>query len=223
MSKLNVQIAELHEISTFNNPDYQKAKDESINNAAKGAWKTANVIKALGYIPLIGTLIGLCRIAKAAKATKDEWPNKYNHIVRGCVEFLSLGFLLLIPDLILTGYRAYDVRNRKSYDPNRLDPSKRWDVCKINIRNRQYSCPPALSHPLNRLDPTDRQNACKILDIPLESANDLKLIEEYYQQITKGLERRISKVTDVFAARLLLMLDDAQAAYRTLNKSHGLS
>ncbi|MBS4169910.1 hypothetical protein [Neochlamydia sp. AcF95] len=219
MSQLNVQIAELKEISSFNDPDYQKVEDESINNAAKDAWKIANIIKALGYIPLIGTLIGLSRISMAAKTLKEELPTKYNHIGRGCVELLSLGFLLLIPDLVLTAYRAYDVRNRN----NRLDSINRWDVCKINIRNKQYSCPSALSHRPHRLDPTDRQNACKILDIPLESANDLKLIEEHYQQITKGLERRISKVTDVFAARLLLMLDDAQAAYRTLNKSHGLS
>lgn len=95
---------------------YQKQK-EFVNfffNNAKGAWKTANIVKALGYIPLIGTLIGLSRISRAAKATKDELPNKFNHITRGCVELFSLGFLLSIPDLILTGYRAYHAENTNS-------------------------------------------------------------------------------------------------------------
>lgn len=112
MAKLNAVIPDLQETPYFDDPEHQKIRDESITNAAKGAWKTANIVKALGYIPLIGTLIGIDRISKAMKATKDELPNKYNHIVRGCVELLSLGFLLLIPDLILTGYRAYNVRNR---------------------------------------------------------------------------------------------------------------
>ena len=74
---------------------------------AKTAWKVANVVKVLGYIPLIGSFIGLARILKARASSQDEMPNRYHHIARGSVEFLSLGILLLIPDLIMTSYRAF--------------------------------------------------------------------------------------------------------------------
>jgi hypothetical protein len=84
------------------------------NSTAKSAWKTHNIVKALGYIPLLGTLIGLGRISRSAKATQEELPNKFNHIVRGCIELCSLGFLLLIPDLILTSYRTCHAGNTNS-------------------------------------------------------------------------------------------------------------
>ena len=88
-------------------PEHMEMVYKNLSNAAKKAWKTSNVVKALGYIPLIGTLIGIDRISKAAKCNKDVLPNKFNHIARGCVELFSLGFLLLLPDIILTGYRSY--------------------------------------------------------------------------------------------------------------------
>ena len=110
MAKLNIpELQGMPDITA--DPEYQKVMEEQYNNAAKGAWKTANIVKALGYIPLIGTLIGLSRISRAAKATQEELPNKFNHIARGCIELFSLGFLLLIPDLILTGYRARHAGN----------------------------------------------------------------------------------------------------------------
>lgn len=88
--------------------------EEQYNNAAKSARKTANTVKALGYIPLVGTLIGLSRISRAVNANREDLPNKFNHIARGCVELFSLGILLLIPDLILTGYRTCHTRNANS-------------------------------------------------------------------------------------------------------------
>lgn len=90
----------------YNDPEFQKLMDERNTKAAKSAWKIANLMKILGCIPLIGTLIGINRISRVVKATKQELPNKVNHIVRGTFELFSLGFLLLIPDLILTGFRA---------------------------------------------------------------------------------------------------------------------
>lgn len=92
--------------------------DRDVNNicrnSAKTASKVANIVKVLGYIPLVGTLIGLSRISRASNASHEALPNKFNHTVRGCIELCSLGFLLLIPDLILTGYRAYQARSADS-------------------------------------------------------------------------------------------------------------
>ncbi len=90
----------------YNDPEFKKIMDEQNTKAAKTAWKTANLMKRLGWIPLLGTLIGINRISRTVKATKQELPNKVNHIVRGIFELFSLGFLLLIPDLILTRFRA---------------------------------------------------------------------------------------------------------------------
>lgn len=88
-------------------PEYQGLMGDIQNDAARNAWKVANLVKVLGYIPLLGTLIGINRLARAVQADKNDLPNRCNHIVRGCVELLSLGALLLIPDLILTCYRGY--------------------------------------------------------------------------------------------------------------------
>jgi hypothetical protein len=96
-------------------PKLQKAAEDYYSEWAITAWKASNVVKVLGYIPLIGTFLGLSRILEAALSTKEDLPNRYNHIARGCVELLSLGFLLVIPDLILTGCRAYNAEKKPVY------------------------------------------------------------------------------------------------------------
>jgi hypothetical protein len=69
--------------------------------------KNHNMIKKVGYVPIVGCVVGIVRIFIIA--TNQDWmgplPNKFNHIVRGTIEFLSLGFLLIIPDLIITIHR----------------------------------------------------------------------------------------------------------------------
>ena len=95
------------------NGDFQALADAGYKEHAKTAWKTANVVKVLGYIPLVGSFIGLARILGSAFSTPDEVPNRYHHIARGCVELSSLGILLLIPDLFMTGYRAFSDENTK--------------------------------------------------------------------------------------------------------------
>jgi len=86
--------------------------DERYDKAPKSAMKTNNVMKVLGYIPVIGTIIGLQHLTRSVKANKIHWPNKYQHIARASIESLSLGFLLIIPDLILTAYRASQVEKK---------------------------------------------------------------------------------------------------------------
>lgn len=75
--------------------------------SAKTAMKISNFITVMGYFPLIGTLVGISRILESSCASKENFPNKWNHFARGCVESLSLGFLLVIPDLIVTAVREY--------------------------------------------------------------------------------------------------------------------
>jgi len=77
-------------------------------------WQTSNWKKIGGYIPLVGTILGAMRIYEAATASKDELSNKVNHILRGCVELLSLGLLFFIPDLIVTLARKCKSENAES-------------------------------------------------------------------------------------------------------------
>jgi hypothetical protein len=69
--------------------------------------KASNLQKVLGYLPLIGTIVGISRLRSVHQDKQRGTQNliKAHHLVRGSIELLSLGFLLLIPDLILTACR----------------------------------------------------------------------------------------------------------------------
>lgn len=85
-------------------------------------WRGRNICKIAGYIPLIGTIVGLVHLKKINDVSKEgnldpeeydsaSLDNKVSWIVRSSIEFLSLGFLLLIPDLIATLYRYCYMEN----------------------------------------------------------------------------------------------------------------
>lgn len=75
-------------------------------------YRKCNVGKCYGYIPLLGMLFGLARIFDVSRSKLLitfqglTLAGRVRHIIRGTIEFLNLGILLLIPDLILTAYRA---------------------------------------------------------------------------------------------------------------------
>lgn len=75
-------------------------------------YRDENLLKVAGYIPLIGTIVGIIRLvltninSKLPEKGGKPLANKYKHITRGCIELTSCGFLLLIPDLIVTAHRA---------------------------------------------------------------------------------------------------------------------
>lgn len=97
----------------LNNPEFVSfvtMSRDNMQSMAQKAWKTANIVKALGYIPLVGMLIGVNRIVKAARMESELLPNKYEHIARGCIEALSLGALFIIPDIALTIFREYNAK-----------------------------------------------------------------------------------------------------------------
>jgi|GEM_PF-6900045 len=65
-----------------------------------------------GYLPVIGTIIGIARIIMFTKILEENPDVAIRkrlcicHITRGCIELIACGLLLLIPDLIFTIGRA---------------------------------------------------------------------------------------------------------------------
>ena len=71
-----------------------------------------NVANVLGYIPLIGTIVGLARMIFAlymvvtSESLDIEAKEYYRaEIYRGAVEFLSLGIMFVVLDIIVTRAR----------------------------------------------------------------------------------------------------------------------
>lgn len=61
------------------------------------------LINFLGYIPLIGMVVGGARIwGRAIEDSDASLGERTYHFIRGSIEFLGGGLLLLIPDLIVT-------------------------------------------------------------------------------------------------------------------------
>ena len=69
---------------------------------AKKRKKYTNITKILSYIPVVGSLIGIMRLHGARTNAPLLKADRVKHIIRGSIEALSLGFLLIIPDLIVT-------------------------------------------------------------------------------------------------------------------------
>lgn len=79
-----------------------KWNENMVNKAVDSQWGRRNIVKLLAYFPLSGTFIGAVRIFVVMEAPKEIFPNRVSWIIRGAIEFFSLGFLLFIPDLIMT-------------------------------------------------------------------------------------------------------------------------
>ncbi|MFV0340057.1 MAG: hypothetical protein ACK5MA_05420 [Parachlamydiaceae bacterium] len=73
-------------------------RQSQIDKAHRGS----NVGKILGYIPVVGILVGLGRISSTAKDKEIFSKKEY---VRAAIETLGLGILLLPVDIAVTGYR----------------------------------------------------------------------------------------------------------------------
>lgn len=93
------------------NSERLKAKTAHIE--AKKIFKWDNFTKVAGYVPLVGSVMGIIRIAGTAN-TPSSLINKKRHYARGCVELVSLGVLFVIPDLIVTGHRVYKAHKLNS-------------------------------------------------------------------------------------------------------------
>lgn len=75
--------------------------------------KKMNTQKFMGYIPIIGCIVGYNRVTQVMNADIDSL-RKVVWILRGSLEFVSLGFLNAIPDLLATLYfeiREYQLQH----------------------------------------------------------------------------------------------------------------
>lgn len=76
----------------------------------KGLNSGANYANLLGYIPIIGTIIGIARIYICLEHFVKKECKKHDHntmlgfwqITRGVIELTSCGLILAIPDLLFT-------------------------------------------------------------------------------------------------------------------------
>lgn len=82
-----------------------------------------NIASLVGYIPIIGTIMGICRIYLACDYLSDETsPGDIElykwQILRGVLELTSLGVLLCgIPDLVATIWRNMPEEDEQAPNP----------------------------------------------------------------------------------------------------------
>lgn len=100
-----VDVFGYHNSNTAERSGYLKSGP---NQIIKEHW-SFNAMNGMGYFPLLGILIGLFRIKVGIDALKTgEYPKAFaiTQMGRGVVEALCLGFLLALPDLIVSIGRA---------------------------------------------------------------------------------------------------------------------
>lgn len=94
-----------------NADDYYKSKIAGFNAKrdaqAKTNRKVSNLVKILGYIPALGTFIGIGRIAVAISENKN---NKWAQIARGVMEIAGLGLILFAIDVVITFNRQHSLK-----------------------------------------------------------------------------------------------------------------
>lgn len=71
-----------------------------------GNYVKANCTKYQGWTPIYGSWIGYQRLSEICNTDPKVLTNRGWHIFRGVIELLSLGFLLIIPDLIITFFKS---------------------------------------------------------------------------------------------------------------------
>ncbi len=70
-------------------------------------------LKILGYIPVVGIIVGIYRIIQIAPSIGET----RNHRIRGMMEIIPVvGTLLIFPDIAITAYRLNKYTGRKDCD-----------------------------------------------------------------------------------------------------------
>jgi hypothetical protein len=118
----------LENVNAYSAFGYHKV--DEIRNAEDILLTLMNINNALSYIPIIGTIIGIVRLIifskfySSNKEKLNEESKKFYiaQISRGLFELTSCGFLLSIPDLIIT-----------------LKRNKPMDTVNINFQARAVS------------------------------------------------------------------------------------
>ena len=108
----------------FNNPGFNNFGYFVTNDHAAASTKNERNVKmltnALGYLPFVGRIVGICRIVLAVNSIfkrdhidKAFLAHSMTQIARGTVEAFASPLLLIIPDLIVTiGREVVNYQNR---------------------------------------------------------------------------------------------------------------
>lgn len=70
-----------------------------------------------------------------------------------------------------------------------------------------------------RIDPNILENAYKILGITESDAENISLIKTRYETITNSLKERQARLSGPLATQIQFLIDDAEAAYKTLTNN----
>lgn len=131
---------------TTNYHDVLISKEISANlnldkNDSFTSWNSRNVYKLAGYIPIVGTIVGIMHLIKIQNINSTvPLTNRCSWITRSTVELLSLGFLLLIPDLLATLYRLC-LSPTKSSLAETLFKSRLADFANCHVHSCSHSSP----------------------------------------------------------------------------------
>lgn len=85
---------------------------KNVNKKAKHKHRLSNFVKVLGYVPALGTLIGVGRIISVIRHRKDS-KGKLNQTLRAGVEISGLGPVLFIVDLGKHIFRHHSLNKNK--------------------------------------------------------------------------------------------------------------
>ena len=100
-----------------------------------------NFMNVLGWIPFLGTVVGGIRIASTGIMwINDDESHRHSHRkyfgisgIRGVVEFLSLGWIFIIPDLVVTANpKRHFTKKFRSWKPKK----------RLRSGRRNIFCPP---------------------------------------------------------------------------------
>ncbi len=87
--------------------------------------------------------------------------------------------------------------------------------CMSAYQHLSYKTP--RSNLKNKLDPSIKENALRILDLSAEEAQDPSRVTEKARQMVDTLNQRKAKASPIIAQELQWLIEDIQAACRTLN------
>lgn len=134
--------------------------------------------KILGYVPVIGSFIGIGRIVIAAKEHDDDMRFTARQISRGLVETTSLGVVLLIADLAVTAFRALKGSNPPGQSQLNAELLKSYESSKQERLERTGKTIENLDNACRKLEQLNKKLYDEYKDFLQKLCNDLKQKQE---------------------------------------------
>ena len=170
-----------------------------------GPTKAHNVTTACGYVPLLGSIAGVARVAGAIFALIKNRVSQTEHLdvsavkqlrfqlLRGLVETMSLGWLLIIPDIIVSVLRAQEESKlaktaQEKYAEQATMPAKSTSKVDPNLRKT-----PIAELKKGRINPF-------LIPLGKRSVDDqVKEIMDYIQKFIPCLGEKNQKIAITFS------------------------